>query len=131
MGPDTCLCVPRAGSPHVPPSPSPRPAKTVPAEGTGSGLSTAATAPSPAPGRTARGKKLFRYFSTFLTYLVKAADALIRIMNNVGASEHSAAALGWGKAELPVHPLLIPVVLLVPALPKVPAPLLTPAPTTG
>lgn len=64
--------------------------------GTGSGLSAAA--PSPAPGRTARGKKLFRYFSTFLTYLVKAADALIRIMSNVGASEHCAARLGGGRA---------------------------------
>lgn len=60
--------------------------------GTGSSLSAAA--PSPAPGRTARGKKLFRYFSTFLTYLVKAADALIRIMSNVGASEHC----GGGRA---------------------------------
>lgn len=61
--------------------PSLRPAKS--AERPATSLGTAAIAPNPAPGRTARGKKLFRYFSTFLTYLVKIADELIRIMSNL------------------------------------------------
>lgn len=44
--------------------PSPRPAKS--AEGPATSLGTAAIAPNPTPGRTARGKKLFRYFFHFL-----------------------------------------------------------------
>ena len=70
---------------------SPRPAKSPERPATSLGI--AAIAPNPAPGRTARGKKLFRYFSTFLTYLVKIADELIRIMSNLGASKHSAATV--------------------------------------
>lgn len=55
MGPDTFLGVPsRVGNPNFPPPPPQRPAKS---------------AEMPAPQRelpAARGKKLFRYFSTFL-----------------------------------------------------------------
>lgn len=71
--------------------PCPRPAKS--AEEPATSLGTTAVALQPSPGRTARGKKLFRYFSTFLTYLVKIADKLIRIMSNSGASKHSAAVV--------------------------------------
>lgn len=83
MGPDMFHCVPRVGNLSFPTSS--RPAK--PAEGPATGLGT----PSSTPGRTARGKKLFRYFSTFLTYLVKTAEELIRIMSNSDVSTHSAA----------------------------------------
>lgn len=83
MGPDMSLYAPRVGNPNFSPSPVSKTAKS--AAGLATILGTAATAPNPAPGRTARGKNLFRYFSTFLTYLVKIADDLIRIMSNSGA----------------------------------------------
>lgn len=83
MGPDMFHCVPRVGDLSFPASS--RPVK--PAEGPG----TTERAPSPTSGRTARGKKLFRYFSTFLTYLVKTAEELIKIISYWGASTHSAA----------------------------------------
>lgn len=86
MGPDKFHCVPRVGNLSFPPSS--RPVK--PAEGPATDLGITQRAPSPTPGRTARGKKLFRYFPTFLTYLVKTTEELIRIMSNSGASTHSA-----------------------------------------
>lgn len=96
MGPDMFHCVPRVS--HLSFPPSSRPVK--PAEGPGTGLGTTERAPSPTSGRTARGKKLFRYFSTFLTYLVKTAEELIRIMSNSGASTHLTARVNSSKAEL-------------------------------
>lgn len=89
MGPDKFHSVPRVSNLSFPPSS--RPVK--PAEGPATGLDTTERVPSLTTGRMARGMKLFRCFSTFLTYLVKTAEELIRIMSNSGASTHSAARI--------------------------------------
>lgn len=82
MGPYMFLDVPSSvGNPNFSPLPPLRPAK--------SAERLAPQQELPAE----RGKKLFRYFSTFLTYLVKIADELLRIMNNLGAWKHSAVTV--------------------------------------
>lgn len=98
MGSNTFLCVCRVGNPSFPPSPIPETSKI------GGGVLVQQESSNPAPGRTARGKKLFGYFSTFLTYLVKIVDELIRIMTNSDALKPSAATAKHIEAELLCKP---------------------------
>lgn len=112
MGSDTFLCVPRVGNPGFPSDPIPEISKI---------SRGASNQPWHCSNSSQPHSRQDRYFSTFLTYLVKIADELIRIMSNLGASKHSAATVKCWKAELwckTWHPLLIPASLLMP----VPAP---------